>query len=311
MNRRSQGSGVRGQDSAGGRRWGVFCFLALLVLGGCCSQPKPRPDLNFSYYHNPEFRWRHVARVLVLPVVNESATPEATDQMRRSLTAELQQLGRFEVVQTPPEVAARFARAVRDGGRFDEAELIDLARCASADVILSVSLSHYSAYFRPRIGLTVQAISPDVGKVVASVDGLWDSNNLAVAERAHLFYVRQRSVAECVRDHVCGTIDTAYADELVLSSPHLFQRYVAAEVSRLLVGDPELLERLRPPEPKAEEVRPAHGAQPARCEPPAVRVEGSWPATPPRGGAGGGNEADQRFGPPPKWYPKPAPTPER
>src|SRR5262249_46044159 len=157
----------------------LACLPALLGPGGC-GHTRPHNDLTFSFYGDPEFRWQHVGRLLLLPLVNESAYPEAADQMRRPARPELPQLGGGEGVVTPPDVAQRFARLVRDGGRFDERELIDLARVAGADAIVAGTLSHYTPYFRPRIGLTLQAISPDLGRVVASVDGLWDTNNLDV-----------------------------------------------------------------------------------------------------------------------------------
>jgi hypothetical protein len=252
--------------------WGL---LLLLIAG--CSQPKPRPELNFSYYNSPEFHWRHVGRVLLLPVVNESATPEATEQMRAALNAELQQLGLFEVVSTPPDAAARLARSVRDGGRFDEAEVIALARCANADAVVAITLSHYSPYYRPRIGLSAQAISPDLGKVVSSVDGLWDSNNLAVADRARRYYAGQKLHSVPGGPHR-GVPDDPYGYDLVLQSPHLFQRFVAAEAARVLVADAAFLNAVCPKVVKQPcDVKPP-GPPPAPPQgPPAGGAQGASP----------------------------------
>ncbi len=216
-------------------RW---ILLLALGLGGCAHAP-PLSEPNVSQYHSRSFAWRGVARMVILPMRNEVPhQPGAAEEVRRSLHAELQQLAMFEAVPAPPELTARIACCVRDGGRFSEAEFVDLARCGGADVILVGTLTHYSPYQRPRIGLTLQAISPDLGKVVASVDGLWDATDHDVADRARAYYARVRTF----KDHVCDTLlgrwENSYGTDLVLESPHLFQRFVCSEAARLLVGLP-------------------------------------------------------------------------
>jgi hypothetical protein len=106
-----------------------------------------------------------------------------------------------------------------------------------ANVVITGTVSHLSPYFRPRIGLTLQAISPDVGRVVASVDGLWDSNSGVVAARARSYFAPKHPR---LRRRLIGAFDGAYADDLVLESPHLFAQFVCGEAARLLVGVPGL-----------------------------------------------------------------------
>jgi hypothetical protein len=219
--------------------------LVLVMFVGCKSQQRPC-ELPFSYYNAPDFEWRQVARVLVLPLVNETAYPQASEEMQRTLHAELQRLGRFEVVPASAVLTGPMSEKVRTSGRFNEAAIIELARCTSADAILTGTLSHYSPYQRPRIGLTLQMISPDLGRVVGSTDGLWDANVHAVADRARTFYTRDRSPGGKVCDHILGTIDNDYAADLVLESPHLFGRFVCHEAAHLLVGDPAFRTSLQP-----------------------------------------------------------------
>jgi len=171
-------------------------WMLLLAVGfvGCAHAPPVPPEPNVSQFHSKAFAWRGVARMVVMPFVNESPQPEAGQEVRRSLHAEIQQLGLFEAVPAPQELGERTARCIRDGGRFSEEEMVLLARCGSSDVILVGTLTHYSPYQRPRIGLTLQAISPDLGQVVASVDGMWDSTDHDVAERVRAHYQRVRSV---------------------------------------------------------------------------------------------------------------------
>jgi hypothetical protein len=163
--------------------------------------------------------------------------PQTQEEIRRAVHAELQQLGRFEAVPAPAELSEQMSEALRQSGRFSEPEMIALARCGGADVILFGTLTHYSPYQRQRIGLTLQAISPDLGQVVASVDGLWDSTDPDVADRARAYYRREKLLREKVTDQVLGRWEEAYAQEIVLDSPHLFQRFVSFEAVHLLVGE--------------------------------------------------------------------------
>ena len=215
------------------------CLLLLgLFVAGCAHAPPCPSEPNVSRFHDPAFAWRRVARMVILPMVNESPQPQAGEEVRRSLHAELQQLALFEAVPAPLELTNHTARLIRDGGRFSEAEMVALARCGAADVILIGTLTHYSPYQRPRIGLTLQAISPDLGRVVASVDGLWDSTDHEVADRARAYYARCLSTKQKIHDHITGRWEESYGTDLVLESPHLFQRFVCSEAAHLLVGLP-------------------------------------------------------------------------
>lgn len=213
-------------------------FLLALVLAGCANPPPAPPEPTAGRFHHPRWEWGRVARVVVLPLVNESREPQAAEEVRRWLTAELQQLGMFEVVPAPAELTELASRRTRDSGRFSEADMVALARCGGADVILLGTLTQYLPYRRPRIGLVLHAISPDLGQVVASVDGLWDAIDHAVADRACAWYARYKSLGQHARDHVLGRWQDDYAVDLVLDSPHLFGRFVCAEASRLLLNEP-------------------------------------------------------------------------
>jgi hypothetical protein len=92
------------------------------------------------------------------------------------------------------------------------------------------------------VGLTLQAVHPLSGKVVASVDGLWDSTRHDVADRAVAFYSRQLTAKDHVAVHLLGAVDTAYADDLALDSPELFQRFVCHEAARALTEPPVQLD---------------------------------------------------------------------
>jgi nucleotide-binding universal stress UspA family protein len=206
---------------------------ALLLVAVGCHHTPPRVEPTFSYYHAPGLEWEKVSRVLVLPLDNESSFNQVPEQVRRALASEFQQAGRFEVVPAPPDVWAAVSSQVRQNGRFNEAVMIELARAARADLIVVGTVSQYSPYRLPRLGLTLQVVSPADAVVVASVDGLWDSTRLDIAGRARAYY----------REAAKGGRSAPFPETLALESPQYFQRFVCHEAVAALLAVP------RPPPP--------------------------------------------------------------
>jgi hypothetical protein len=219
----------------------AIAVLALCSLAGCrhreLARPKQEPSApTFSQFHNDNHSWNTVSRVIVLPLLNESPYTRADDEVGRALTAELQQLGRFEVVAGAPDDLARLSAKIHRGGRFNEVDMLEIARATNADIVLHGTITHYSPYPRPRLGLILQAVKPTDGKVVASVDGLWDSTRFDVADRVRAYYRRSPKRPAFIANHRIED-DDSYSGDLALDSPHLFQRYVCAEAIQNMVLD--------------------------------------------------------------------------
>lgn len=219
--------------------------LALATLAGCellerhrdKHRPQPGPP-TFSQYHLEGWQWERVGRVVVLPFRNESQYTRAGEEAREAFVAEMQKVGRFEVIPTAQDDRAYLAAVSRCGGRFDEALLFDIAKATSADVVVYGVVTNYSPYPRPRIGLVLQAVGPEEAKVVASVDGLWDTTDQAIAERIRLYYrQRAKETPPWVRNHKIAS-DDSFAGELALDSPNLFRRFVCREAVLSLLGYP-------------------------------------------------------------------------
>jgi hypothetical protein len=236
------------------RRFAHVALVALAVATGCSlfdghgklSRQRPDPP-TYSQYHLAGWSWERVDRVLVLPVLNEPASAltandevrdtRAGDKIRNAFTSEMQRMARFEVVSAAPDDQAALTAIIHRDGRFDEAVMIGLANRTGADVVVHITVTHYSPYPRPRLALVVQAVAPAEAKVVASVDGLWDTTDAVVAERCRIFY-RQRTHPRpgfIKRNHVIAT-DDEFAGDLALESPALFQRWVCHEAILALLG---------------------------------------------------------------------------
>jgi hypothetical protein len=221
--------------------------LAILVatLAGCglldrlaekCGRAKSPP--TFSQYHLNGWSWDGVARVVVLPFLNESEYTRTGDEVRAAFTSEFQRLGRFEVVAAQPNDQAPLSTHIHRTGLFDEAEMLEIGKNSRADVVIHGVVTQYSPYPRPRIGLILQAVGPLQAKVVASVDGLWDTTDKRISDRVRAFYrQRPREKPPWIRNFVIAT-DDAFAGELALDSPALFQRFVCHEASLTLLGLP-------------------------------------------------------------------------
>jgi TolB-like protein len=213
---------------------------SLLLLGACKHQGRRNtlPDFGtpvpVNEYHAANFSWDAVDRVLVLPFRNESKNPRASEEVAENLRAELQLLGRFEVVATPPDAQAKLAEEIRFGGSFNEATMLDIARCTNATLILHGTITQYSPYPRPRLGLVIQVVDPKQGKVIGSVDGLWDSTDQGLANRIREYYRTNPYRGPIQRNNRIPP-DDGFAGDLALDSPRLFQRYVCHEATEHLV----------------------------------------------------------------------------
>ena len=226
----------------------LLLVLTLAFAAGCKLverlprfQEPPVAQTTASQYHLEGWDWKGVSRVLVLPLRNESAYTRSGEEMQAALTSELQRLGRFEVVAATPEHLQRLSTGVHQNGVFDETVLWDIAKETRADVVIHGTITHYSPYPRPRIGVVIQAVSPAQGKVVASVDGLWDTTDAALAEKIRMYYRQQtRPLPPRIRNSTIAK-DDSFATELSLDSPALFQRYICHQVSRTLIGEPDAI----------------------------------------------------------------------
>lgn len=223
----------------------AWIIVLAAVVTGCClvdrlnqRQEFAKVQPTYSQFHQPGWTWESVGRVLVLPFLNESEFTRAGDEIRAAFDSEFQRMGRFEVIAAPPDVHGALAAKIHRSGRFDEAELIELADLTHADVIIHGVITQYSPYPRPRMGIIVQTVSPKQAKVVASVDGLWDTTDKRVSDRLRAFYrQRPRERLPFIRNFVIAS-DDAFAGEIALTSPALFQRFICHEVSLVLLGLP-------------------------------------------------------------------------
>ncbi|HEV3439242.1 MAG TPA: hypothetical protein VG122_17880, partial [Gemmata sp.] len=136
---------------------GIVIVAIFAALAGCSLLDRlaerrdrvPAPP-TFSQYHLNGWSWDSVARVVVLPFLNESEYNRTGDEMRAAFTSEFQRLGRFEVIAIPADDRASLAAQIHRNGQFDEADMLELAKQTRADVVIHGVITQYSPYPRPR-----------------------------------------------------------------------------------------------------------------------------------------------------------------
>ena len=202
------------------------CFLCLLLEPGCCSDNKPQPVTEavtpapFQQFIATNFDWSTVKRVALMPLANQSNFEHASEELQTNLAAELQRMGRFDVVVVPLEDPAARARDVFQRGAFDELELLRIARVHDAQAVMFGMVTQYHPYAPPRVGLSLVMISPGEGVAIASADGLWDARELSTARQAQAYLQEKTSW----RQGLLG-MDRAF------ESPDVYQRFVCQQIA--------------------------------------------------------------------------------
>jgi hypothetical protein len=191
----------------------IFLLLVLTLAATGCTVPR------FSVYRAPDFAPSRVRRVIALPFQHETDCVAVGDQIRAALAAEIQAAGCFEVVPAPDRLTAVLATQARRTGRFDELFVAELGRQFGADALLLGTVTAYRPYNKPLIGLKVQIVGTEHGRVLWAADGLWDTSLRAVVTRARSYYVKRHPMW----DQLDGW-------KIMRLSPARFHRFVAYEL---------------------------------------------------------------------------------
>jgi hypothetical protein len=125
----------------------IFLASMLLLAGGCAACPDRMVQPQF---HNP---FPQLYRIAVLPFYNQSAEPTVDGEaVALAYYNELQGIPGFEVmpVGVTKQLLAASQIEPRTGSDFQR-----LARAMNVDAVLVGSVTEYSPYYPPRIGLAV------------------------------------------------------------------------------------------------------------------------------------------------------------
>jgi hypothetical protein len=207
-------------------------WFAILLGTSCwfatgCAKPRPCAPAgpNCHQYQAPGFDWALIRRIVMVPLANDSSYPHATFEMQETLASRMQCAGRFEVVLAAPSECITRRGSVRVNGRFDETEMLGLADVYNADAILFGTITQYQPYVPPQVGLALRLVRPADGAVFASIDGLWDARDQAVAEQAR-----------CYTMLTLNTETSLLGCDLAIDSPSVFRRFACHNAVEALVN---------------------------------------------------------------------------
>ena len=208
----------------GAWRAGLCLAVGMLALG--CQGLIPRkPEMKVS--PSPQARrgpgLSQVETVLVLPFGNESAYPEAHEEVAKAIAEEVTKATglRMRGVSERDEGLAGIDNPWRK--RFTLEELAYLHREFDADAVLQGTVASSQPYPHTALGLRLQMTDLRTGERVWSMEEMWDAGDQGVAGRAQRYYGEEMHEAE-----------TPYGWEIVLVSPAEFRHFVAYEVALTL-----------------------------------------------------------------------------
>src|SRR5262245_12377248 len=153
------------------RQLPALAMLACIAASGCALLPDRIVEPQF---HNP---FPQIYRVAVLPFFNQSSEPTVDgDAVAMAYFNELQAIPGFEVM--PVGVARQMlAASINASGREPRSgvEFQRLARLMGVDAVLVGSVTEYSPYYPPRMGLSVDwfAANPSFHPIPAGYGLPW------------------------------------------------------------------------------------------------------------------------------------------
>lgn len=216
------------------RSFKPLLFLLSLVLvcsSGCCSfnldsliaslsgsevKILPDPMTNQRLSSDPRLAGRRPQRVLMVAAGRSDGSYASQQKMIAELASQFRQRQMFEVV-TPRNVRMKSHSNNITQGRFDEAELANLARDYRADAVAIVSVNEFKSSVPMRVALSVAIVDSAETVVMAASDSMWDLGDPVVREHFDDFVDQSLSASSVEKP-------------LLHHSPNVVLRFIAANV---------------------------------------------------------------------------------
>jgi hypothetical protein len=204
--------------------WRLPLLLApLAALWGCAHPVCPAVC---SYLSSPA-ELQHINRVVFLELADQAAQPNVARDVADDVLRALQERRLFRVEplrETDPRCSAV---PVRPDGRFTLVEMKQLREGLECDAVLVGAMTSFQQYPRMQIGLRLTLLDLKAGKVVWSLDNVWDTRDLDVERRIREFFGDRMAHQYEPVDWQIGTV-----------SASAFSKFVAYEVAGTLVPKP-------------------------------------------------------------------------
>lgn len=197
-------------------------ILAAGLAGGCGPKPQaPEPTIP-CYLESPGALMGIARAVLVEPPSDPSTAVVARD-VAQALARTIAARQIFQVdLALPGEIGLDIAAL--DGRRTVTLEQMKTIRdTLQCDVVILTAMTEFHAYPRMRMGLRMQMLDLRSGRLLWSLDHVWDGTEEATAKRIQNYHTtRTPGMADPLEWRVA------------LVSPKAFGEFVAADVARTL-----------------------------------------------------------------------------
>jgi hypothetical protein len=198
----------------------LLLIVALAALGGCTQPPARAPIC--AYLSSPAELHR-LTRVMFMELADQAAQPNVARDVADDILRALQErrLFRVELLRsTDPRVSAV---PPRPDGRFTIAEMKRLQDGLGCDAVLVGAMTSFQQYPRMQIGLRLALLDLKAGKVIWSIDNVWDTRDRDLQCRIQEFFDTQMAHQYDPIDWRIGTV-----------SASAFAKFVAYEVAHTL-----------------------------------------------------------------------------
>ncbi len=207
--------------------WAPLLLTVLMLVTGCYSfhgqvECNTEPFLleNFRVSFHPEFPQRVPRRVLLLNSGFATNDNETIDLFAKSLADKLKGEGLFEVMT--PAVQCHTTIDEILAGRFNEAEIIGLARQYNADGIMLFRINSFKFHSPMAVNASVGLVDPDETIVMFAADGVWDLTDESTSQN-YTAYIRSQ-----MRDEHSSMYNVHR------NSPRTLFGYVSSQVAKAL-----------------------------------------------------------------------------
>lgn len=210
----------------------LLVLVSALPLGGCKLlrrapwAGKPLPPL--VAFRDVGVEHGLVRRILALPLHDESGQGIGTEVVSQALRDEIAKLNRFSLVR-PNSSDARLmpSEGPQRTGRIPVRSLINLGRRYGVDAVMYGSVKRYRPYSPPVLGMIVQLIDIETGKVVWSAQELLDATDARTAVSMRYFFEDETAADETVFDY-----------DIMSTSPEWFAKFAAHRIAATLLPPP-------------------------------------------------------------------------
>ncbi|MCY2925083.1 MAG: hypothetical protein NT031_06520 [Planctomycetota bacterium] len=197
-------------------------LLAAALLGGC-DKPTVAPEPLIPCYLESPGVLAGVGRAVLVEPPSDPSTAAVARDVTQALSREMAGRQIFQVdLATPGETG--LDAAALDGRHTISLEqmktLRDALRC---DVVILTVMTEFHPYPRMRMGLRMQMLDLRAGRLLWSLDHVWDGTEEATTQRIQRYHTtRTPGMADPLEWRVA------------LVSPKAFGEFVAADVARTL-----------------------------------------------------------------------------